>query len=112
MLEALAVENAMAMMLAKAGDRSATEVAGRAVERATRWSAASNLDRARSLLPAAYGNLGAVYQALGDCTAARDAAIKALAGWKALAESGGTNSTEPERLRAQELLRACAAVAQ
>jgi hypothetical protein len=43
----------------------------------------------------------------GDCAAARDAAAKAIAEWKAIAASGGTSTTEKEHDLAEELLRTC-----
>jgi tetratricopeptide (TPR) repeat protein len=107
-LGALAAEEALATVLAMQGDRTAPETARKAIARAEQFSkTAVRRDRAQSLLAEAYGNLGVVYQTMGDCAAARDAATKAVAQWKALADSGGLNTKEREEKRAEELLRRC-----
>jgi len=104
----MANERALATVLAMQGDGTAPEVARKAIARAEQWSKiAPDRERARSLLAAAYGNLGSVYQTLGDCVAARDAAARALAEWESLAASGGKSTTETEHARAGELLRTC-----
>ena len=107
-MQVLADENALAQVLAMQGDRAAPAMARMAIERAEQWSrTATDRDRARSLLAAAYGNLGSVYQRLGDCASARDAAARAVAEWNAIAASGGKSTTETEHNRAEELLRTC-----
>jgi hypothetical protein len=99
---------ALALVLAMQGDHTAPEMARQAIELAQQWTrTASDADRARSLLAAAYGNLGLVYRTLGDCVAASEAAAKALAEWEALAAAGGKSTTEPEHARASELIRTC-----
>src|SRR5215469_174394 len=99
---------ALAKTLAIQGDRRGIEAARSAVARAQRSnSAPPDQDRARSQLAAAYGNLGSVYQTLGDCAAAGDAARRALAEWGSLAAAGGKSTTETEHAAANEVLRTC-----
>ena len=108
MIYVLADENALATVFAMQGDSTAPEMARKAIEVAGQWSKiAPDRDRARSLLAGAYGNLGSVYETLGDCVEARGAATRAVAEWDALAASGGKSTTETEHARAAELLRTC-----
>ncbi len=65
-------------------------------------------DLARSQVAASYGNLGQVYQTLGDCAAAREASGKALAQWSAVASGGGKILNSAERTRTEQLLQGCA----
>lgn len=101
----------LAKVLAMQGDRKGIDTARNAIGRAQRSNSVLDRDRARSQLAAAYANLGAVYRTLGDCASAGDAARRALAEWRTLADAGGKSTTETEHAAAGEILRACGGAA-
>jgi tetratricopeptide (TPR) repeat protein len=109
--QALASEMALGKTLAMQGDSGGIESARSAIARAQKSNSAPDQDRVRSQLAAAYANLGSVYQALGDCASAGDAARRALAEWRALDAAGGKSTTETEHAAAGEILRACGGTA-
>jgi eukaryotic-like serine/threonine-protein kinase len=106
--QALADETALSKALALQGDRGAVEMARRAISTAEqKVPGAPDPDLARSQVAASYGNLGQVYETLGDCAAAREASVKALAEWSAIASGGGKIFNAAERSRTEQVLQAC-----
>ncbi len=107
--QALSSEEALSEALARQGERgSAIEAAQRAIARAEHVTAPeSERDRVHRYAAVAYQNMALVQTILGDWSDARNAAVRAVAGWQQLTASGSHLVDKTKAARAEALLQEC-----
>ena len=109
--QALATQEAVAAALSRLGDHAAArEEARAAVARADRvTSSASDKERVTDFVSTAYLTLAGVEADAGSWPAARAAAERAVAGYRALVSAGSLRVNKANAARAETLLRTCQA---